>query len=248
MPRRNLGPTGGMIFHVLNRGDHRQTLFRTPADYDAFIAVLRVAVERFGMRLLAYTVMPTHWHLVIWPRDDGDLSSFMGWLTLMHARRWKTVYGTWGEGPVYQGRFKAIPVQDDCHFLVLCAYVERNQVRGRLVEDARAWRWSSACDSGNPSAVRLAEWPVPRPGDWVERINRPEPPVDLERIRNCVVSSSPLGSEDWCAATIERLGWRSGVRPVGRPMIRPPHASTHRSETTPGLISPDEAVVPMMIT
>jgi REP element-mobilizing transposase RayT len=63
-------------------------LFEREADYDAFEKVLAEAVERVETRLLAYCLMPNHWHLVVWPRENGELSRFVGWLTLTHTQRW----------------------------------------------------------------------------------------------------------------------------------------------------------------
>ena len=110
------------------------TIFEKPEDYDAFERVLEEAVERTEMRLLAYCVMPNHWHLVVWPREDGELSRFTGWLTLTHTQRWHAHRHTTGSGHLYQGRFKSFPVQDDEHFLTVCRYVERNALRANLVE------------------------------------------------------------------------------------------------------------------
>ena len=87
--------------------------------------------------------MPNHWHLVLWPRQDRDLSRFMGWLTLTHTQRWHAHRGTGGTGHVYQARFKSFPVQADEHFLTVCRYVERNALRAKLVKRAADWRWCS---------------------------------------------------------------------------------------------------------
>src|SRR5688572_23335174 len=108
---------GDVIYHVLNRANGRLPLFETPADYEAFEKVLAEAHVRFPMRTLAYCLMPNHWHLVLWPRRDGDLSRFMGWLTLTHTQRWHAHRGSAGAGHLYQGRFKSFPVQADEHFL-----------------------------------------------------------------------------------------------------------------------------------
>jgi putative transposase len=69
------------VYHVLNRANARLTLFEDDGDYLAFQRVLAQACDRVGM---TYCVMPNHWHLVVWPRGDGDLSRFMNWLTLTH--------------------------------------------------------------------------------------------------------------------------------------------------------------------
>ena len=101
-------------------------IFKNDADFEAFENVLAEAVERTGMRLLAYCVLPNHWHLVVWPRHDGELSEFVGWLTLTHTQRWHAFLQSSGSGHLYQGRFKSFPVEDDSHFFAMARYVERN--------------------------------------------------------------------------------------------------------------------------
>jgi len=111
MPRRLRVSSGGFAYHVLNRAVARERIFRTARDYEAFERVLREAKERLPMRLLAWCVMPNHWHLVLWPRGDGDLSEFMRWLSVTHTQRWHAAHHTSGTGPLYQGRFKSFPIQ-----------------------------------------------------------------------------------------------------------------------------------------
>jgi len=77
---------GDTVYHVLNRANGRQALFDDGGDYAAFERVLAEAQQRVPMRLLAYCLMPNHWHLVLWPLRDGDLSRFMAWLTLTHTQ------------------------------------------------------------------------------------------------------------------------------------------------------------------
>jgi hypothetical protein len=85
-------------------------LFFKDGDYEAFERVLAEALKHVpGMRLLCYTLMPNHWHLVIWPRGDGELSDFGHWLTLTHTQRWHAHYHDVGSGHLYQGRFKSFP-------------------------------------------------------------------------------------------------------------------------------------------
>ena len=101
------------------------------------------AKKRLPMRVLAWCVMSNHWHLVLWPRGDGDLSEFMRWLTVTHTQRWHAAHHTSGTGPLYQGRFKSFPIQEDDHLLTVLRYVERNPLRANLVKRADEWRWSS---------------------------------------------------------------------------------------------------------
>ena len=144
MPRTARVAPGGVVFHVMNRANPGLVLFDSDGDYAAFESVLAEALEAFPrMRLLAYCAMPNHWHLVLWPRDDGDLGRFVQRLTVTHVRRWHEYRKTTGRGHVYQGTYKSFPVQNDAHLMTLCRYVERNALRAKMAKRAEDWRWSS---------------------------------------------------------------------------------------------------------
>ena len=220
MPRRIRIATGGLAYHVLNRRVGRLRLFEKPADYAAFENVLHQAHERTGIRIAAYSLMPNHWHLLLWPRHDGELSEVMRWITVTHTQRWHAHRQTSGSGPVYQGRFKSFPVQTDEHFLTVARYVERNAKRAKLVERAEEWRWSSLWRrvQRDPKLVEfLSEWPVERPRGWVKVVNGPDKATELEDLRCSAQRGRPFGGEAWVVRTAKRLGLESTLRPRGRP-------------------------------
>jgi putative transposase len=189
MPRRPRVSTAGLFFHVVNRAAKRSTLFETAEDYTAFEGVLASAVDRHRISLFAYCVMPNHWHLLLSANVDGALSRFMHWLTTTHARRWQIHRGLEGQGAVYQGRFKAIPIGDDHHFLWVCRYVERNPLRAALVNRAEDWPWSS-----------------------LSRRQKHESSEE-RAFKEAVTRGQPFGEEDWCRAVKTGMGVvRSGVR------------------------------------
>src|SRR5689334_20812986 len=142
MARSLRNTPGGFVYHVLNRAVGRADLFKSDGDFAAFEKVLGEAVKRFDIRLLAYCVMSNHWHLVLWPAEDRQLSRFMQWLTVTHMRRWHANHKTTGSGPLYQGRFKSFPVQSDEHLLIVIRYVERNPLRAGMTRRAENWRWT----------------------------------------------------------------------------------------------------------
>jgi putative transposase len=214
---------GGIIYHVWNRANGRQGIFEKVEDYEAFDRVLMAAHERVSMRTLAYCVMPNHWHLVLWPRRDGDLSRFLGWLTLTHTQRWHAHHQTAGTGHLYQGRFKSFPVQNDDHMLTVCRSVERNPLRAGLVVRAEEWRWSSLwrrSEGARQAQEWLAVWPVLPPRDWVKWVNEPQTTIELEDLRRCVARGQPYGTEGWVARMIRRMNLEGTVRPRGRPKNR----------------------------
>jgi putative transposase len=240
MPRRPRVATGGVVYHVLNRAAGRLTLFRTDGDYAAFLRVLAEACRRSpGVRLLCYCLMPNHFHLVLWPRRDGELSEFMRWLTVTHAQRLHARRHNAGTGPVYQGRFKSFPVErEDMYFLVVCRYVERNALRANRVSRAQDWRWcslwareqprgtggkrrESGDDAQLPPLLPRSEWPVEARRDWVAWVNTAETEKELEALRRSARRGTPYGSGRWALRTAEALGLLPTLRPRGRPPKRP---------------------------
>ncbi len=220
MPRRARISTGGLAYHILNRRVGRLALFDKPADYMAFEKILNEAHERTGIRIAAYCLMPNHWHLVLWPRDDGELSEVMRWITVTHTQRWHAHRQSFGSGPVYQGRFRSFPVQTDEHFLTVARYVERNALRAKLVKRAEQWQWSSLWRwaQGDPKLLAfLSDWPVKRPRQWVGWVNRPETASELEDLRCSAQRGRPFGSQGWVVRVAKRLSLESTLRPRGRP-------------------------------
>ena len=228
MGRSLRASVGGVIYHVLNRANGRLPLFQKDGDYEAFERVLREARDYCDVPLLAYCVMPNHWHLVVRPRRDGDLSRFVGWLTLTHTQRWHAHHHDVGAGHLYQGRFKSFPVQEDEHLVTLCRYVERNPLRARLVRRAENWRWGSLWrreQGAVESRATLAEWPVPRPAGWLDFVNERQTPYEEEALRRSVRRGTPFGAEEWMKKTVEWLGLETTLRPRGRPKKHPPKGS-----------------------
>jgi putative transposase len=218
MARRIRCSDAGYVYHVLNRAVGRTTLFRKPADYAAFEKVLRQAWERTGMRLLSYLIMPNHWHLVVWPQCDGDLSVYAQWLTVTHVRRWHAHHHTGGTGPIYQGRFKSFPIQEDDHFYTVCRYVERNALRANLIARAEDWRWSSLWHRCHNTQVPwLSAWPLPLPATWLQFVNKAETENELAALRSCVYRGAPYGNETWQKQTATALRLESAMRGPGRP-------------------------------
>ncbi len=195
-------------------------IFRKNEDFIAFETVLQEAVARTDTRLLSYCLMGNHWHLVVWPRKDDELSRFVGWLTLTHTQRWHAHRQSAGSGHVYQGRFKSFPIQDDAHFLTVCRYVERNALRANLVQQAEDWRWCSLyrwhCGTAAEKAI-LSAWPIRRSVNWLDHVNAPQTEAELTAIRRSVNRGSPFGDEAWSTAATKELGLEVTTRPRGRP-------------------------------
>ena len=133
--------------------------------------------------------MRNHWHFVLWPREEGEVTAFMRWLAHTHAMRWHVAHGTVGQGHLYQGRFKSFPIEEDEHFLTVCRYVERNALTAHVVDRAEDWRWSSlwARRRGDEQLKAiLSDWPVERPMGWMKLVNEPMTEKEVEGVRTCI--------------------------------------------------------------
>lgn len=216
MPRSARAAVGGLCYHVLNRGNARAEVFHKPEDYDAFLDLFSPACERLRMRILGWCLMPNHFHLVLRPYDDGDLSRWMQWLMTAHVRRYHRHYH--GDGHVWQGRFKAFPIQADEHLRAVLRYVERNPLRAALVERAEQWRWSSLASRMRRPPLRFpAPSPVKLPRNWRDLVNRPQTEAEVVAVRRSLERGTPLGGDVWRRRTADRLGLEHTLRPRGRP-------------------------------
>jgi len=211
---------GGMIYHALNRANFRSRLFQKAAHYQDFLALLEESLKCVPMRILAYCLMPNHWHLVLYPRADGDLSKFLQRITLTPTQRYHSKTRTAGYGHVYQGRYKSLLVESDRHFLTLVRYVERNAQRAALVKKAEDWPGSSVYARlyGNAKQKQLlSRWPVAEPKDYVPWLNHPQPKEEIENIRYALKRSRPYGSEPWVSEAVARFGLENTLRNPWRP-------------------------------
>ena len=220
MPRRPRVCPAGVCFHVLNRAVARLPLFEKQEDYEAFERVLAEAFERQPLPIFAYTVMPNHWHFVVRPETNDQVSEFFRWLTHTHTMRWHAHHHTEGTGHLYQGRFKTFPIEADDHLLVVLRYVERNPVRAKLCRQAEDWKYGSAWRNMHGSAQDrqlLAKWPIPRPRQWRAFVNEPQTQSEVDAIRSSLRRGTPFGTDNWVTQSAVRLRLRHTLRPRGRP-------------------------------
>jgi putative transposase len=197
MPRAPRIDLGDYVYHVINRANARARIFHDDRDYRDFEYLLNEVREEYEMRILAYCVMPNHWHMLLYPRHDGSLGKAMHWLGTSHARRHHTRKGTIGGGHLYQGRYKAFLVEEDSHLLTVLKYIERNPVRAKLAKNAEDWKWGSAyrriMGSVNQKTL-LADPPIELPINYRDWLNTPESSEDLERVRVSVNKEVSFGS------------------------------------------------------
>ncbi|MBC8353148.1 MAG: transposase [Planctomycetes bacterium] len=231
MPRPPRADEAGGLYHALNRGNLRADIFRKEADFVAFEQILHEGLQRYEIELFSYQLMSNHYHLVLRPLMDGEMSRFMGWIGGTHTMRYHAHYHTSGLGHVYQQRYKSFPIQDDSHFIVVCRYVEQNALRAELVKRAQDWRWGSLwrwLQTPEPDPKLLSPWPIARLPKWVKRVNQPLTKRELDAVRLSAQRGRPLGDEAWVKSTAGRLNLESTIRPRGRQRVRPQAKETNK--------------------
>ena len=220
MPRIARTDVREEIYHTLNRANARVRIFDNDQDYHIFESILAEAVEKFDMELLAYCIMPNHWHLVLYPKRNGELARFMGWLSNTHTRRWHASKGTIGEGHLYQGRYKSFICQKENYFLTLVRYVERNAKKANLCRLAEEWQWSSLYRREKRSTEQkeiLSKWPIDVPNNYLLLVNQDQGLNEEKTIEGSIVKGNPYGDIDWVKKVVKDFGLEQTLRGVGRP-------------------------------
>ena len=149
----------GAIYHVMARGDRRETVFCDEGDRRMFLETLGEACGRTGWRTHAYALMSNHYHLVI-ETPEPNLVAGMGWLQNTFTRRFNVRHGLWGH--LFGGRYKAVVVDggEGRYFGILVDYVHLNPVRAGLVrsqdERLESFPWTSLASAYGKAASPAA--------------------------------------------------------------------------------------------
>ena len=137
-------------------------LLQKYGDYEAFERVLRRRCNHIRPGCSPIACCRSHWHFVVGPQQEGELTAFAQWLTHTPTMRWHTHYHTLGTGHVYQGRCKSFQVQEDEHFYQVVRHVERNALRANLVQRAEDWRCPAYGDGSALTPSLLSRWRIGR--------------------------------------------------------------------------------------
>jgi putative transposase len=160
--------------------------------------------------------MPNHLHLLVRPRQDGDIAAWISWLFTTHVRRHHRKYGTTGR--LWQGRYKANRIQHDQHLLTVHRYVERNALEAKLVARAEDWPWGSLMWRGLKSPpLALTPSPIELPRWWAEFVNQPMTAVELAAVREAIRRQRPFGAPAWAEEAARETGMEQSIAPLGRP-------------------------------
>jgi putative transposase len=130
----------GAFYHVINRGNAGEEIFKNIRDREKFMTNLETATERFDLRIHTYCLMTNHYHLLV-ETPRANLSQAVKWINVSYAAYYNRKHQR--RGHLFQGRFKAILVDADAYLKHLSRYIHLNPLRAKMVEDLAVYRWSS---------------------------------------------------------------------------------------------------------
>ena len=214
----------GLIYHVINRGNNRQDVFRKEADFEAFLKALGELKQRKPFELYGYCLLNNHFHLLVRPLD-ASISRIMQSLLVSHTQRYHKHYRSGGH--VWQGRFKSPVIQNDEHLLTVLRYIEANPLRAKTVRRAERYRWSSYRAHGLGEAdelldslsvyEQLSPYAAVRRRVWERKVHLPIEEQRLAAIRRSSATGLPYGDENCVQELAKRLNLDLTIRPRGRP-------------------------------
>jgi REP element-mobilizing transposase RayT len=193
------------IYHVMNRGDRREPIFKDDEDHRRFLETLGEACGKTGWQVQALCLMPNHFHLVVeTPRANlvAGMKWFLGTYTSRFNRRHKLF------GHLFSGRYKSLIVNGsgDGYLRTVCDYVHLNPVRAKLLkpeEPLQSYRWSSYPEYLKRTGQRAA---------WL-RVDRVlgEMGIGKEAITGARRNRKPTNKRRnvWCRRNCARAGGRS---------------------------------------
>ena len=200
MPRGPRLDAPGLIFHVMNRGTARRTMFERTADLRFFLSRLAYAVRRGEIEVLAYAILTTHFHLVL--RSLGFLSRAMRRMQSEYTQRFNRPRDR--DGALQRGRFASKLVSSRLHLVNVVPYVDENPVQAGLVDRPIDYPWGSAFARAHG---RHGQWL----SDDLAHLSHPAAPPEVRVARAARIDARLAGRgtqspyEDLIAAAPERV-------------------------------------------
>lgn len=225
MPRPTRISLEGLVYHIINRGNNRQGVFKEEGDFTTYLKTIKKFKQRYSFKLYGYCLMNNHTHLIMEPTKANTLSKIIQSITLSYIRLYHSKYRT--SGHLWQGRFKNPIIQTDEYLLECLKYIELNPIKANIVSRPEDYRWSSyrfhttGCDENgildkDPVYLSLADTDEKRQKAYRDFIALEEDEERLGLIRKSIANDSILGSDRFIDTLREKLVL-SKARPRGRP-------------------------------
>ena len=219
----------GYPHHVILRGNNRQDIFKTTADYQHMLSLLEEHARAQGVEVHAYVLMTNHLHLLLTPQKDQALPKMMQAVGRSYVRRFNQAHGR--TGTLWEGRYRSTLIQADRYLLACMVYIDLNPVRARMVSQPEAYPWSShAHYIGQrhdrlitPHALywSLGNTPFSREAAYAELVHAGISQAQLGALTQSTLSGWALGDAGFLRGLQGQTPRRLSQAKPGRPMAVP---------------------------
>ena len=216
----------GYPHHVIQRGNNRQAIFLSVANYQSLLDLLDDNAKKFGVAIHAYVLMSNHFHLLATPQTANGLPQMMQAVGRRYVRYFNDAQKR--SGTLWEGRYKSTLIQSDRYLLACMAYIDLNPVRAALVAQAGDYPWSSYGHySGRrldklitPHALvwELGNTPFAREAAYAELVQSGISPVKQAALTDSALRGWALGEPDFLADLQKRTKRRASKSTAGRPV------------------------------
>lgn len=216
----------GYPHHVIQRGNNRQPIFASNADYQTLLDLLAENAKKFGVAIHAYVLMGNHFHLLATPETVDGLPQMMQAVGRRYVRYFNDTQQR--TGTLWEGRYKSTLIQAERYLLACMVYIDLNPVRAGQVAQARDYPWSShghytgqridKLITPHPLYWALGNTPFAREAAYAELVQRGISPVQQAALTDSVLRGWALGEPDFVADLQKRTERRVTKRTAGRPL------------------------------
>jgi len=217
----------GYPHHVIQRGNNRQAIFASLADYQTLLDQLRVNADKFGVAIHAYVLMTNHFHLLATPQTADALPQMMQAVGRSYVRYFNDAQGR--SGTLWEGRYKSTLIQTDRYLLPCMAYIDLNPVRAGLVAQAADYAWSShghyigrktdKLVTPHPLYWELGNTPFAREAAYADLVRAGVSARQQADLTQSALSGWALGEEDFVADLQKKTKRRVAKASAGRPIL-----------------------------
>ena len=217
----------GYPHHVIQRGNNRQIIFASTADYQTLLDLLYDNAKKFEVAIHAYVLMGNHFHLLATPATPDGLPHMMQAVGRRYVRYFNDLQHR--SGTLWEGRYKSTLIQTERYLLACMAYIDLNPVRAGLVAQPQDYPWSS---HGHYVGQRLDKlitphalfWalgntPFAREAAYAQLVRQGISPVQQTALTDAALQGWALGEPDFVADLQKRTARRVSKGSAGRPVL-----------------------------
>jgi putative transposase len=225
MARLNRLTLPGYPHHIIQRGNNRQAIFTTTADYQVLLGLIDIHAKKFDVDVHAYVLMSNHFHLLATPQTDTGLPQMMQAVGRSYVRYFNDLQGR--TGTLWEGRYRSTLIQTERYLLACMAYIDLNPVRAGLVAEAVDYPWSShglytgvrqdKLITQHPLYWDLANTPFAREAAYADLVRAGISADQQAALTQSTLAGWALGEDDFVADLQKRTIRRVNKSKAGRP-------------------------------